>query len=49
VVKLRWPTTSMDKGAVGLFRREWRFPREEARVEDDDVARPDLFTCMCKD
>jgi len=32
--------------------RDWwllGFPREEARVENDDVARPNWFTCMCKD
>jgi len=45
---------------AGDWRREWRlpqltwwrllgFPREEARVEDDDAAWPDWFTCMCKD
>ena len=43
-----------------LFQREWQlprltwwrllgFPRLEARVEDDDVAPFDWFTCMCKD
>jgi len=34
------------------WRTWWKllgFPREEVSVEDDDVACPDWFTCICKD